>query len=393
MSRARLALLAVLAAAAAPAPAAAYPWMISHEYTGCAACHADPSGGGLLTRYGRAQAELLLRTRYGTVPEGAEPGRVAGFVFGAFEPPESILLGGDVRLMVMRVQPSAGPATNQTILMQSDLSGQVSYKRLRLAGSAGYAGNGALAATVVGTTDRFISRTYWLGVDLGEENQWVVRAGRLNVPYGLRIIEHTAFVRTATRTDIDATQEHGLALAYTGTKLRGEAMAILGNYQVSPDQYRQRGYSAYLEWAARERLSVGASSLITHDEKDAQLRTPLWRQAHGVFGRYAPVRRLVLLAEADMLLWSQPPGTNTFGAAALLQADYELIRGLHVMATGELLDNAPGQGGASAGAWGSLVWFFAPHADVRADVVYQSLALGGGRAGATTVLGQVHLFL
>src|SRR3954470_24712140 len=47
-------------------PAAhAYAWMIRHEYTGCNQCHADPSGGGLLTAYGRAQSELLLRTRYG----------------------------------------------------------------------------------------------------------------------------------------------------------------------------------------------------------------------------------------------------------------------------------------------------------------------------------------
>ena len=39
--------------------------MIRHDYTGCATCHADPSGGGLLTLYGRAQSDLLLRMRYG----------------------------------------------------------------------------------------------------------------------------------------------------------------------------------------------------------------------------------------------------------------------------------------------------------------------------------------
>jgi hypothetical protein len=390
-----LAVVLVLAAAAIAVPraAAAYPWMIQHEYTGCAACHADPSGGGLLTRYGRAQAELLMRTRYGAVPEGEEPKRVAGFLLGAFEPPESVLLGGDVRMMLLRTQPDGGNGTGQAMLMQADLSGQVAYRRVRAMGSLGYARDGALAATVVGSRDRLIARTWWLGVDLGEESQWLVRAGRLNVPYGLRIIEHTAFVRTATRTDLDATQEHGLAVAYTGPRLRGEAMAILGNYQIAPDAFRQRGYSAYLEYSLRNKLSAGLTSLVTHDAHDLQLGTPLWRHAHGAFARWTPAGRLTLLAEADALLWSQPPGTNTLGAAAMLQADYEVVRGLHVAATGEVLENAPGQGGTAGAGWGSLTWFFAPHADVRADVVYQSLPLSTGRTGVTAIIGQLHLFL
>ena len=48
--------------------AAAYPWMIRHEYTQCANCHADPAGGGLLNTYGRAQGEILMRMRYGSPP-------------------------------------------------------------------------------------------------------------------------------------------------------------------------------------------------------------------------------------------------------------------------------------------------------------------------------------
>src|SRR4051812_21873295 len=55
------------------ARADAYPWMIRHEYTGCAICHGDPTGGGVLTPYGRAQGDLLLRTHYGpALKEGEE---------------------------------------------------------------------------------------------------------------------------------------------------------------------------------------------------------------------------------------------------------------------------------------------------------------------------------
>src|SRR5262245_26961058 len=43
----------------------AYTWMLRHGYSGCVTCHTDPSGGELLTPYGRAQGDLLLRMRYG----------------------------------------------------------------------------------------------------------------------------------------------------------------------------------------------------------------------------------------------------------------------------------------------------------------------------------------
>src|SRR5262249_43142079 len=75
--------------------ARAYPWMIRHGYTGCTPCHADPSGSGPLTEYGRAQGELLLRTRYGNTSE--EAGRVAGFMWGEMKPPEELRLTGDFR--------------------------------------------------------------------------------------------------------------------------------------------------------------------------------------------------------------------------------------------------------------------------------------------------------
>ena len=61
-----LGLIAFAVLSLAASRADAYPWMIRHEYTGCAICHGDPTGGGVLTAYGRAQGDLLLRTRYST---------------------------------------------------------------------------------------------------------------------------------------------------------------------------------------------------------------------------------------------------------------------------------------------------------------------------------------
>src|SRR5215472_1180424 len=76
-------------------PAQAYPWIIRHEYSACIPCHADPSGGGLLTEYGRAQSEILLRTPYTKATD--DPGKLGDFLFGAFTLPDALLLGGDAR--------------------------------------------------------------------------------------------------------------------------------------------------------------------------------------------------------------------------------------------------------------------------------------------------------
>jgi hypothetical protein len=51
--------------------AEAYPWMIKHGYANCSGCHADPSGGELLTFYGHSIAAEALSTKWGGSSEAA----------------------------------------------------------------------------------------------------------------------------------------------------------------------------------------------------------------------------------------------------------------------------------------------------------------------------------
>src|SRR5882672_11358835 len=76
--------------------ASAYPTMIRHGYTQCASCHTDPSGGTLLTEYGRAQSQLLLSSRWGRA-EDAEASAASKFLFGVLKTPDALTLGGWVR--------------------------------------------------------------------------------------------------------------------------------------------------------------------------------------------------------------------------------------------------------------------------------------------------------
>jgi len=273
------------------------------------------------------------------------------------------------------------------IVMQADLRAAIVSGGFRAYASLGFVNVDGSAASVSGG---LVSREHWLGWAFGKDDAFLVRAGRIDLPFGIRQIEHTLFVRQATRTDLNDTQQHGLALSYNEGLFRGEIMGIAGNYQVSPDAYRERGYSAFAELAPLSYAAFGVSSLVTHAQRDLYLRLPNTRQAHGVFARVAPVLPLVLLAEADLVAQS---AISAAGYATMLQADVEPIQGVHLIATGENLHPGSSHTGTSWSGWLSAGWFFAPHADARFDFVKQSLALGVVNVPATAVMLQMHVYL
>lgn len=374
--------------AIAPHHVHAYAWMIRHDYTGCATCHADPSGGGLLTEYGRAQGDLLLRMRYGR-PNTEEPDSTAGFAGGLVTPPEWLLLGGDVRGMGILVKTGNGPMASDFILMQADAAAEVRLGGFRAAASLGVISTDQSAASIAGP---LVSREHYLGYSFADDTV-LLRAGRINLPFGIRSIEHTLLVRQATRTDLNDTQEHGVALAYTSTLIRAEVMGILGNYQLRPDAFRERGYSGYAEITPVSWAAFGVSSLITHAAKDIYLAAANTRHAHGAFVRMAPLPPLVLLAEWDFVANALRGARTQSGYAGMLQADLELIQGLHVIATAETARNGMPMGGQSWNVWGGLNWFFLPHMDVRLDVMHGVTAVAANDIPTTAYMAQLHLYL
>lgn len=483
--RALLACAAALCLLAWVSPASAYAWMIRHGYGGCTTCHADPSGGELLTQYGRVQGELILRMRYGSDADSAaastggegetesfdefdsfeedgseggtgkkkaaegknafqldddvedldtekEPGEKKDAKAGAatekareeeasagaadadsgpggtgflwfIETPDWLLLGGSYRhLNVLK------GGDFDTFPMQLDLYGQVSFGKIRVGGSIGGArvpagsphARAAQITTNQGEEWNLISRTHWIGYDFGARNELTARVGRINLPFGIRIPEHTMWVREATRTDRESDQQHGVALAYNGALFRGELMAIAGNFQVNPDKYRERGYSVYVETLVTEPFATGVSSLLTRADEDIQTldAETTTRGAHGVFTRITVAEPFVVFVEANALHRSR----RELGYVGFVQLDYEVVQGLHLGATGEILDNgysqledantgldiarAPGFGEPRLGGWLTVDWFFLPHMEARIDAILR-------QEDDFTLLGQFHVYL
>jgi hypothetical protein len=376
------------------AQAQAYPWMIRHEYTACATCHTDPSGAGLLTAYGRAQSSILLSSHYRHTTD-EEPGSGKDFLFGLGPLPDWLLLQGWLRNGYLWNNVNEHVVDSRFLQMRADLGAHVNVGALRASATTGY--NSRQSATLserawvtgASSNGNLVSREHWVGVALAEDSL-LARAGRISLPFGLRNIEHTAWVRSETRTDINQSQQHGVAVAYTGETWRGELMGIAGNFQVHPDAYRERGYAAFVEFSVAPRYAVGASSFVTHATADILTQTNTTRQAHGVFARAAPLRALVLLGEFDALLVSSPGAPGRNGYAGFLQLDTEPIQGVHGMVTSEILNRGGPTEHTNLGLWLSAAWFALPHLDVRADAIRRTYV---GAPATLTYLLQLQAYL
>lgn len=377
-------------------PALAYTWMLRHGLYKCDACHTDPSGGETLTKMGRVKAEHLLSWRGDSM---VAPSQTSEFLFGLGHKLAPVRVGASYRhLGLYRGSRASAEAELVHFPMQADAYASVRASEfvfsLNLGVARGIEGSaharGAQLNRELGDGWLLLSRNHYVGVYLAD--QTLLRVGRFSLPFGLRVPEHVLWVREATRTDRESDQQHGLSLYHAKGPLRFEGMLIAGNFQTYPDRYRERGYSAFVEYLVAPTSALGVSSLVTRSNEDRLSRQPSSvRHSHGVMGRFGVSPEVVLLGEIDLLLESG----RSLGHASVLQLDYEALRGMHFMVTGETLDqgllegtpsSAPGSGTPRLGLWLSTQWFLYSHFDLRLDVVT--------RQGAPlTVQGQAHVYL
>lgn len=171
-----LVLAAVLLASRA---VAAYPqFQFSLGDDRCGACHLAPSGGGLLNDYGRDQA--------GSAIGRGGDGR---FLHGLWSPPSWLTLGGDARFALGDKQ-VAGQNRTLAFPMQADVYARASSGRFSVALTAGV--RGAARDPAPPLQERLISREHYISYERGSVG---ARVGRFFPVFGLRLPDHTAYVR------------------------------------------------------------------------------------------------------------------------------------------------------------------------------------------------------
>jgi hypothetical protein len=186
-----------LAVVASAREASAYPqFQFSSGTTRCGQCHYSPSGGGLITSWGRDESADTISL-----------GGNGGFMHGAVTPPSWLALGLDFRYA--GIFNDVGGASSPEVVffpMQLDAYVHASYDAVSFNATLGARGVvRPLDPSVSGRTsdlaNRVISPEHYLMWRPSATGPYV-RAGRFAAPYGLRFVEHIYFVRRYTGFDL-----------------------------------------------------------------------------------------------------------------------------------------------------------------------------------------------
>jgi hypothetical protein len=301
--------------------AAAYPqFQFSSGTSRCNQCHYSPSGGTLITNWGRDESgeEISL-------------GGDGAFLHGLWAPPAWLALGADLRLAGIH-NDVGGTGSPETAFfpMQGDVYTRVATGAFSLSVTVGARGvvrppDPSLAGRSSDLLDRMITPEHYLMWRPSADGPYL-RVGRFAAPYGLRLVEHIFYVRRYTGYNLyeetynlsggfvnDDWELHATAFTHVPRK----AIDFLG--ATGPPE---NGGAAYAERRLGNRAALALQARVGIAPEES-------RYQGGAVGKLWIERaKLLLLGEADFIrqqLSAASAGQNQF--VSYLGATY-VIRGL-----------------------------------------------------------------
>ena len=312
MRPAGIALAALLLAVAGRA--GAEPIFLARQYARCATCHFSPTGGGLLTPYGRSLSREELSTS-GAGGGGAGAGREHEFLFGALGgAPGDVSLGVDLRPAHLDVE-RAGVAETRDFLMNAEL-----VAALRRGSWTAYAQVGRQPRRA---DERIASFEHWLSY---QARTFGARAGRFLPAYGVKLADHTSFSRDTLALDNDD-QVYALELSYTGDR---QLVQVAAGARADEDHV----FTASGRW----QLDLGTRTVLVASGlfRDGSDRGPK-NGAAGLALGLSPARRVAVWTQADARFRSEPErGSGTRAYTVLGDVAVEVHRGIWVRASPQL---------------------------------------------------------
>lgn len=241
------------------APAAAYPhFQRSSGSVRCAQCHISPAGGGVLTAWGIEES--------GDTLSGGGDGR---FLHGAIELPEWLVIGGDARVAALANDVGASDGTELAAFpMQADLAIGVksgAWTAVGVVGARGRVRSGSpdtmsTANQVEDTSlaSYVISREHYIMWRPDEAGGVYVRAGRFAAPYGLRLADHTAYVRRYLGYNL-LEETYGVGVGYLADSVEVHATGFVYD-PLQGGPRKEAGGALLVEAQPGDSLVIGASA-------------------------------------------------------------------------------------------------------------------------------------
>lgn len=346
-------------------------------------------GGGALTDYGRS----LFATEITSTDPGISDETLSnqsGFL-GATEIPWWIRPGFKFRGMFLRTRlEDSKNSTSRAIPMQVSFNTAILFDEHAdkiFVGSVDYMPTPAR----FGTTNEkkpmsLVSKDYYFRWTVTKG--YILYAGLMDKPYGIRHPDHTAFNRGVNGFGLNQNdQSHGVILQVNLEKYEVFLDFFVGN-QNQEETLRQKGFSLMGEYAFNKEITLGASYLKSKNEFLDIMRA-------SVHSRVGFAKGKSLMAEigvrSDKPLQISDPEEN--GLYSYIQSLIAFSKGYNVLSTYQIYkDNLTSSGTTRNRLGFGLLAFPWQKTEIRAEVVNDRTVADGNSVPDTwTAQAQVHL--
>jgi hypothetical protein len=353
--------------------AAAEPAFLSRQYTRCTTCHFSPTGGGLLTPYGRSLARNELSTtgaRHASDTTAPPTGFVDSLLDNRIGP---VSIGGDFRPAHLDVS-FPGGSLERDFLMTADIIAAYHAKDWTVYGEFGR------QPRTSGT--KYDSYEYWAGRQPAKGIGF--RAGRFLPAYGVRYADHTAFTRAALGID-SYDQVLGVEISRAGDRSLVQLTAAPGRAE---SIYDDDGSSAFIGAARLQRDFGSRTVLVLSGMYRASSDVTAQNTMGGVSFGFAPVPRLTTWTEVHARKHEGASGAPLY--VFLNETSFEVYRGIWLKFSPQLLTEAGNTSG------GTLRLMFEadllPRARWNVDVSYYHDEGRESDIVSHTLLAQLHVY-
>ncbi len=354
--------------------AGAEPMFLSKQYARCTTCHYSPTGGGLLTPYGRSLSRQELSTT-GASKGGDESGRqeqnyLWGLLGHKLEPLE---LGIDARPSHLNFD-TGGPSTSRDFFMTLDLL--AAYR------TGGWTLYGELGREPLAQGAKIDSYEYWVGHQ-GPKG-FGFRVGRFVPAYGIRLADHTAYTRGALGFDY-YDQVYGLELSHSDEHRLLQMTVSPGLADSILHDDGRRAFSTTGRFQTD--LSPRTALVVSGFYRDAS-RLVARNGAGGVAFGFAPSAHVSVWSQADTRFQQ---GTGGAAYTLLNETGVEVYRGLWLKVSPQLrTDFGNTSGGFFRMAFEATLL---PRTHWNVDVSYYYDRNRLTHLTTKTFLTQLHLYL
>lgn len=317
----------------------AEPYLAVQTGFKCGQCHVNPTGGGMRTAFGDVFAQTQLPATHIDTGSDVWAGNINRF----------LSIGGDLRAQASYTEVPHTSSTDSFDLEQARvyLEANIIPDRLNVYVDELVAPGGAL--------NREAYVTYWTA-----DHQWYIKGGQLYLPYGLRLEDQTAFIRTAPGINMD-TPDKGLEIGWEHGPWDTQ-LAITNGTAGGPEVDHGKQYS-FNTYFVQSVWRLGAAANLNSAAGGD-------KESFGLFGglRTGPI---AWLGEVDLIDDKSIANDNGKMWDGLLEANWLIKRGHNLKVTAEYLDPNRNVANDAETRW-SLVYEYTPvqFLQVRAGVRY-----------------------